>query len=180
MSTFVAGRRSLRILVASSPSIPGMRTSMMMTFGLRRSAIAIALAPSEASPITRTCGDRESERRRPSRTTSWSSAIKQVISSGTVNSSRVHSRAKAGRTLQLPAVRVVSGLLVDPLDGAYPGVVRIEADRIVSVERTAEPEGELHVLPGFVDLHVYDPEPLARSGVTSYLLATRAPVDLPD
>jgi N-acetylglucosamine-6-phosphate deacetylase len=77
-------------------------------------------------------------------------------------------------------VRAVSGLLVDPLDGAYPGVVRIEADRIVSVERTAEPEGELHIFPGFVDLQVYDPEPLVRSGVTGYLLATRALVDLPD
>ena len=77
-------------------------------------------------------------------------------------------------------MRAVSGLLVDPLDGAYPGVVRIEADRIVSVERTAAPDGELHVFPGFVDLQVYDPEPLARSGVTSYLLAARAPVDLPD
>lgn len=77
-------------------------------------------------------------------------------------------------------MRAVSGLLVDPIDGAYPGVVRIEVDRIVSVERTAEPEGELHIFPGFVDLQVYDPEPLARSGVTGYLLATRAPVDLPD
>jgi N-acetylglucosamine-6-phosphate deacetylase len=77
-------------------------------------------------------------------------------------------------------VRAVSGLLVDPLDGAYPGVVRIEADRIVSVERTAAPDGELQVFPGFVDLQVYDPEPLARSGVTSYLLAARAPVGLPD
>jgi N-acetylglucosamine-6-phosphate deacetylase len=77
-------------------------------------------------------------------------------------------------------MRAVSGLLVDPLDGAYPGVVRIEADRIVSVDRTAELDGELHVFPGFVDLQVYDPEPLARSGVTSYLLTTRAPVDLPD
>jgi len=77
-------------------------------------------------------------------------------------------------------VRAVPGLLVDPLDGAYPGVVRIEGDRIVSVERTAEPEGDLHVFPGFVDLQVYDPEPLVRSGVTGYLLATRALVDLPD
>jgi N-acetylglucosamine-6-phosphate deacetylase len=77
-------------------------------------------------------------------------------------------------------VRAVSGLLVDPLDGAYPGTVRIEADRIVSVERTAEPEGELHIFPGFIDLQVYDPEPLVRSGVTGYLLATRALVDLPD
>jgi len=63
-------------------------------------------------------------------------------------------------------VRAVSGLLVDPLDGVYPGILRIEADRIVSVERTAKPEGELHVFPGFVDLQVYDSEPLVRSGVT--------------
>jgi N-acetylglucosamine-6-phosphate deacetylase len=77
-------------------------------------------------------------------------------------------------------VRAVSGLLVDPLDGVYPGILRIEADRIVSVERTAKPEGELHIFPGFVDLQVYDSEPLVRSGVTGYLLATRAQVDLPD
>jgi N-acetylglucosamine-6-phosphate deacetylase len=77
-------------------------------------------------------------------------------------------------------VRAVSGLLVDPVDGAYPGVVRIEAGRIVSVERLAELGEELHVLPGFVDLQVYDPEPLVRSGVTGYLLATRSPVELPD
>jgi N-acetylglucosamine-6-phosphate deacetylase len=77
-------------------------------------------------------------------------------------------------------VRAVSGFLVDPLDGAYPGVVRIEGDHIVSVERTVEPEGELLILPGFIDLQVYDPKPLVRSGVTGYLLATRAPVELPD
>jgi len=77
-------------------------------------------------------------------------------------------------------VRAVSGLLVDPVDGAYPGVVRIEASRIVSVQRTAKPEGELHVFPGFVDLQVYDPDPLVRSGVTGYLLATRTLVELPD
>src|SRR5204863_94760 len=35
-----------------------------------------------ASPITRMCGARESDRRRPSRTTSWSSTIRQVISAG--------------------------------------------------------------------------------------------------
>ena len=40
-------------------------------------------APSEASPTTRMCGARESERRSPSRTTSWSSTIRQVISLGT-------------------------------------------------------------------------------------------------
>src|SRR5688572_20351654 len=62
--------------------MPGMRTSMITTCGRRRSTSATAPAPSEASPITRTCGARESERRSPSRTTSWSSTIRQVISSG--------------------------------------------------------------------------------------------------
>ncbi len=54
------GRRpaafSVRSLVASSPSIPGMRTSMITTFGRRRSATATAPAPSDASPTTRMCG----------------------------------------------------------------------------------------------------------------------------
>ena len=43
-------------------------------------ASATALAPSDASPMTRMCGARESESRSPSRTTSWSSTIRQVIS----------------------------------------------------------------------------------------------------
>ena len=62
--------------------MPGMRTSMITTFGRRRSASATALAPSDASPITRMCGARESDSRSPSRTTSWSSTIRQVISEG--------------------------------------------------------------------------------------------------
>src|SRR4051794_16334183 len=61
-----------------------MRTSMITTFGRRRCARATALAPSAASPTTRMCGARESERRSPSRTTSWSSTIRQVMSAGTV------------------------------------------------------------------------------------------------
>ena len=63
MSTALSGTFSVRSFVASSPSMPGMRTSMITTSGLRRSASAIALAPSEASPITRMCGARESDRR---------------------------------------------------------------------------------------------------------------------
>ena len=59
--------------------MPGMRTSMITTFGRRRSATATALAPSEASPTTRICGAR-GERKQASLTTSWSSAIRQVIS----------------------------------------------------------------------------------------------------
>src|SRR5438045_8327213 len=82
MRTAVSGSFSFRTFVASSPSIPGMRTSMITTSGRRRSASATAAAPSAASPITRMCGARESDRRRPSRTTSWSSTIRQVISAG--------------------------------------------------------------------------------------------------
>ena len=62
--------------------MPGMRTSMITTAGRRRSTSATALSPSDASPTMRMCGARESESRRPSRTTSWSSTISAVISSG--------------------------------------------------------------------------------------------------
>ena len=62
--------------------MPGMRTSMITTAGRRRSTSATALSPSAASPTMRMCGARESESRRPSRTTSWSSTISVVISSG--------------------------------------------------------------------------------------------------
>src|SRR5579862_938253 len=80
MRTALSGTRSVRIFVASRPSIPGMRTSMITTFGLRRSASSTAASPSAASPITRMCGARLSDRRSPSRTTSWSSTIRVVIS----------------------------------------------------------------------------------------------------
>src|SRR3954452_21578982 len=80
MRTALSGTFCVRIFVASSPSIPGMRTSMITTSGLRRSASETAVAPSAASPTTRMCGARESDSRRPSRTTSWPSTIRQVIS----------------------------------------------------------------------------------------------------
>ena len=60
--------------------MPGMRTSMITTWGLRRSARETADALSDASPMTRMWGARDSDRRSPSRTTSWSSTIRQVIS----------------------------------------------------------------------------------------------------
>src|SRR3954451_17385674 len=63
--------------------MPGMRTSMITTSGRRPSASAGRVAPGAASPTTRMCVARESDSRRPSRTTSWSSTIRQVISSGT-------------------------------------------------------------------------------------------------
>src|SRR6478672_9848871 len=56
-----------------------MRRSMITTSGLRRSASATAVSPSGASPTTRMCGDRSSASRKPSRTTSWSSAISHWI-----------------------------------------------------------------------------------------------------
>src|SRR4051794_15334562 len=80
MRTALSGTFSVSSFVASRPSMPGMRTSMITTFGRRRSASATADSPSAASPITRMWGALESERRRPSRTTSWSSTIRQVIS----------------------------------------------------------------------------------------------------
>ncbi len=76
----MSGIFSVRIFVAWSPSMPGIRTSMITTSGRRRSASATALAPSEASPITLMCGARDSDSRSPSRTTSWSSTIRHVIS----------------------------------------------------------------------------------------------------
>ena len=66
--------------VASIPSIPGMRRSITITSGRRRSARETAVSPSAASPTTRMCGERSRARRRPSRTTSWSSARRTVIS----------------------------------------------------------------------------------------------------
>src|SRR6187397_235284 len=161
MRTAVPGSFCVTTLVASSPSIPGMRTSMMMTFGRRRSAIAIALAPSDASPMTRTWAERESERRRPSLTTSWSSAMRQVISSGMRLQTlyRVSGRGalvfpRDDRTAAL--ARELAGTLVDPVDGAYPGVVVIEGASIESVRADDDAPTDVLVFPGFVDLQVYD------------------------
>ena len=61
----------------------GMRRSMITTSGRRLSARATADAPSAASPMTRMRGERERASLSPSRTTSWSSAMRQVISSAT-------------------------------------------------------------------------------------------------
>ena len=71
----------------------GMRRSMITTSGRRRSVSATADAPSVASPITRMRGERDSARRSPSRTTSWSSAMRQVISSATGRFYGAHRQA---------------------------------------------------------------------------------------
>jgi N-acetylglucosamine-6-phosphate deacetylase len=67
----------------------------------------------------------------------------------------------------------LEGLVVDPVEGVYPGAVTIEGDRIAAVERREDGTREPLVFPGFIDLHVYDPSGVAASGVTGYLLATR-------
>lgn len=67
----------------------------------------------------------------------------------------------------------LEGLLVDPLDGARPGILTIEGGRIAAVADDPGAGTERLVFPGFVDLHVYDAEGLVQVGVTGYLRATR-------
>ena len=69
--------------------------------------------------------------------------------------------------------RELAGLLVDPLDGSYPGVVTVENGVIASVEAADDVDPKTLVFPGFVDLQVYDATRLVEQGVTGYLLATR-------
>jgi N-acetylglucosamine-6-phosphate deacetylase len=65
--------------------------------------------------------------------------------------------------------RELHGLLVDPIDGARPGVLRIEGSAIAAVETVAgEVEAPL-VFPGFVDLQIYDYARCREQGVTGYL-----------
>lgn len=73
-----------------------------------------------------------------------------------------------------------AGVLADPLDGVRPGALVVERDRILSVEETSEPESDLVIAPGFVELHAYRTDTLAEHGVTSYLATAREPVDMPD
>ena len=123
--------------------MPGMRTSMITTWGRRRSTRATAPAPSEASPITRTCGARESESRRPSRTTSWSSTIRQVISSGIAG--EVYC---AGRLSH--AERELSGLRRRP------------QRRRAAVANAVRPRQAAHLLPHRVELRAGGDRRLSR------------------
>jgi N-acetylglucosamine-6-phosphate deacetylase len=76
------------------------------------------------------------------------------------------NRVTSGHTLE--------GLVVDPVDGCFRASVVIEGGRIASVEQSEDGPDTQLLFPGFLDLHVYDPRRLAGSGVTGYLLATRA------
>lgn len=69
----------------------------------------------------------------------------------------------------------LEGVLVDPIEGESPGVVEIEGETIVAVERRDVPVADRLVFPGFVDLQVYAAGGVAAQGVTGYLLATRDP-----
>ena len=70
-------------------------------------------------------------------------------------------------------MREVAGLLVDPVDGAKAGVLRIADGMIEAVERRDDAEADALVFPGFLDLQVYHAHGLLEQGVTGYLLATR-------
>jgi N-acetylglucosamine-6-phosphate deacetylase len=69
--------------------------------------------------------------------------------------------------------RELRGLLVDPIHGPRPGVVRVEDGVIAAVEPVAEDLHEPLVLPGFIDVHIYDYERCAEHGVTGYLATAR-------
>src|SRR5262245_32405423 len=114
MSTDVLGTRWRTSSVASSPSMSGIRRSMITTSGRRRSVRATADEPSAASPITRMRGERDSASRSPSRTTSWSSTRRHVISSATP------------RVYEAPRTAPASGLAyLRPMQDA---AARIEAE----------------------------------------------------
>src|SRR5688500_13537803 len=137
MSTAASGTVSRIFFVASSPSMPGMRTSMITTSGRRRSTSATAPAPSEASPITRMCGARESERRRPSRTTSWSSTNRQVISSGTAQVYWPNRRSYSERQLlglrrrcEQPSAAVADAMLSGQGADLLPERIELGAGKI--------------------------------------------------
>ncbi|HEX5937662.1 MAG TPA: hypothetical protein VFZ75_08265 [Actinomycetota bacterium] len=73
----------------------------------------------------------------------------------------------------MTSAHTLEGLVIDPLEGPFPGALVFEDGRIASVERKPGGAVEPLLFPGFLDLHVYAPERLAGEGVTGYLLATR-------
>lgn len=74
----------------------------------------------------------------------------------------------------------LEGLVVDPIEGAFPGALVLENGLIAEVERREGGAVEQLLFPGFVDLQVYDPSELAATGVTGYLLATRTVEEVAD
>ena len=105
----------------------GMRRSMITTSGRRLSVSATADAPSAASPMTRMRGERERASRSPSRTTSWSSAMRQVISSATPRFYGVRRQA--------PLSRRSSRMLGQIASASWRGSRRDEVERRRGVGR---------------------------------------------
>ncbi len=63
----------------------------------------------------------------------------------------------------------LEGLLVDPVDGARPGLLHVHEGLITRVEERPGGAEEPVIMPGFVDLQIYDWAPAAAEGVTGYL-----------
>jgi N-acetylglucosamine-6-phosphate deacetylase len=74
----------------------------------------------------------------------------------------------------------LEGLVVDPIEGVFPGAVVLEGDRVVEARRVEGGVQAPLLFPGFIDLQVYDPTGLGRDGVTGYLLATRTVQEVDD
>jgi hypothetical protein len=79
MSTLGARSSAASCLVASMPSVPGIRTSISTTSGRRSRQTRTAAAPSAAVPSTAKSGWVSSSAANPARTTSWSSATTMPI-----------------------------------------------------------------------------------------------------
>jgi N-acetylglucosamine-6-phosphate deacetylase len=79
---------------------------------------------------------------------------------------------RSGHTLE--------GLLVDPIEGPFPGALVVQDGTIAEVQRREGGAAEPLVFPGFVDLHVYDASDIGATGVTGYLLAARTVQEVAD
>jgi hypothetical protein len=74
----------------------------------------------------------------------------------------------------------LEGLVVDPIEGVFPGALVVEDGLVAEVRRIAGGVEEPLIFPGFIDLQVYDPAGLGSTGVTGYLLATRTVQEVDD
>jgi N-acetylglucosamine-6-phosphate deacetylase len=74
----------------------------------------------------------------------------------------------------------LEGVVVDPIEGSFPGALVVEGGVIAEVRRGERGTGGPLVFPGFVDLQVYDAAAVAGTGVTGYLLATRTVQEVSD
>src|SRR4051794_40739828 len=82
ISTNVSGRDSTISRAAVRPLTPGRAQSISTTLGRSSRASFTASAPSLASPATRMSGASSSRRRKPRRTSAWSSTSKTEILAG--------------------------------------------------------------------------------------------------